>query len=245
MFKWAVAEELIPVAIYEALKAVEGLRKGRVVARESKPVKPVPDAFVDPVRPHVSRQVWAMIELQRLTGMRPGEVVLVRTCDLATSGRIWEYRPDRHKGEHHEKDRVVYIGPRAQQILKPWLRTNLQEFLFSPRESMAERAAKMRTDRKTRVQPSQRDRSKDRPTRVPGQRYTRSSYARAIAKACLKAGVPHWAPNQLRHSVGTKVRREMGLESAQVVLGHSKADVTQVYAERDAELARQAMERLG
>jgi hypothetical protein len=37
----------------------------------------------------------------------------------------------------------------------------------------------------------------------------------------------------------------MGLEASQVVLGHAHADVTQVYAERNAELAKQAMERLG
>ena len=74
-FKWAVAEEMVPPSVHHGLKAVAGLRRGRTEARESEPVKPVPDAHVDAVRPHVARQVWAMIELQRLTGMRPGEVV--------------------------------------------------------------------------------------------------------------------------------------------------------------------------
>ncbi len=60
-----------------------------------------------------------------------------------------------------------------------------------------------------------------------------------------RSGVPHWAPNQLRHLVGTKIRPEMGPEASQVVLGHVHADVTQIYAERNAELAKQAMERLG
>ena len=32
-----------------------------------------------------------MIELQRLTGMRPGEVVIMRTCDLERSGDVWAY----------------------------------------------------------------------------------------------------------------------------------------------------------
>ena len=57
--------------------------------------------------------------------------------------------------------------------------------------------------------------------------------------------MPRWSPNQLRHTVGTKVRHEMGLEASQVVLGHSRADVTQVYAERNTDLAKQAMETLG
>lgn len=43
----------------------------------------------------------------------------------------------------------------------------------------------------------------------------------------------HWHPPRLRHNYATRVRREFGLEAAQVLLGHTKADVTQVYAERD------------
>jgi integrase len=93
LFKWSVAEELIPASVLHALKAVEGILRGRGDVRESAPVKPVPDADMDAIRPFVSRQVWAMIELQRLTGMRPGEACQMRTCDINTQGRIWEYRP--------------------------------------------------------------------------------------------------------------------------------------------------------
>ena len=50
--------------------------------------------------------------------------------------------------------------------------------------------------------------------------------------------LPHWHANQLRHSKATEVRRQFGLEAAQVILGHAKADVTQVYAERDARAGR-------
>jgi len=49
--------------------------------------------------------------------------------------------------------------------------------------------------------------------------------------------VRHWHPNQLRHSRATEVRREYGVEGAQVVLGHARADVTQIYAETNAKLA--------
>jgi integrase len=55
----------------------------------------------------------------------------------------------------------------------------------------------------------------------------------------------HWHPNQLRHSYATKARREFGLEAAQVVLGHSRADVTQVYAERDQALAAKVAAQIG
>jgi site-specific recombinase XerC len=54
-----------------------------------------------------------------------------------------------------------------------------------------------------------------------------------------------WSPNQLRHSAATEIRRRFGLEAAQVALGHSKADVTQVYAERDMTKAAAVMREVG
>lgn len=54
-----------------------------------------------------------------------------------------------------------------------------------------------------------------------------------------------WSPNQLRHSVATAIRKRFGLEAAQVILGHAAADITQVYAERDADKAREVMRKLG
>ena len=74
-------------------------------------------------------------------------------------------------------------------------------------------------------------------TRKVGERYTTASYRRAIQRACKLAGVPLWGPHRLRHSSATDIRREYGLEAAQVMLGHSNADVTQIYAERDRDKA--------
>jgi integrase len=54
-----------------------------------------------------------------------------------------------------------------------------------------------------------------------------------------------WHPNQLRHAFATRVRKEHGLEAAQVLLGHSKADVTQIYAERDEQLAATVAATIG
>ena len=54
-----------------------------------------------------------------------------------------------------------------------------------------------------------------------------------------------WSPNQLRHTRGTEIRAKFGLEAAQVILGHAAADVTQVYAERDAEKARAVAKQIG
>ncbi len=55
----------------------------------------------------------------------------------------------------------------------------------------------------------------------------------------------HWHPNRLRHTFATKVRKAHGLEAAQVLLGHAKADVTQIYAEKNDALAATVAAKIG
>jgi integrase len=256
-FKWGVAEELAPASVFHGLQAVRGLERGRTEAHEPEPVTPVAKDHVEATVPFLLPQTQAMVRLQLLTGMRPGEACMMRTCDIDTSGPVWIYRPRQHKTAHRGRARTIAIGPKAQAVLRPWLRMELEAYLFQPCEAMEAFRAEQREKRKTRVQPSQRDRSKKRPKKRPGERYTNGAYGRAIATACRAANakaiadaceagqdvaddavfVPHWAPNQLRHTHGTEVRRQFGLEAAQVALGHSSADITQVYAERDLTLA--------
>lgn len=54
-----------------------------------------------------------------------------------------------------------------------------------------------------------------------------------------------WHPHQLRHTYATRVRKEFGLEAAQILLGHTKADVTQICAERDMSRAATVAARIG
>jgi integrase len=61
----------------------------------------------DGVRMHVGRRLWAMIELQGLTGIRPGEVVILRGCDLSTQEKTWEYVPAWHKTEQKQSGRMT------------------------------------------------------------------------------------------------------------------------------------------
>jgi integrase len=81
--------------------------------------------------------------------------------------------------------------------------------------------------------------------RPPSDCYTTASYGRALARACEKAGVPRFGPNRLRHSSGTFLRREYGLETAKAVLGHASCNITGVYAEIDQSLAMKAMAEVG
>lgn len=134
--------------------------------------------------------------------------------------------------------------------LTPWLRTELTTCLFQPLGAEAERRAGQRAERKSKVQPSQRNRKKSRPRKKPGERYHnernhKTTYRRAIATACVKAQIPSWHPHQLRHSAATRLWREFGLDVARDVLGHSSPVVNEVYSELDQAKASEAVERVG
>jgi integrase len=274
MFRWATAEEMIPASVIHGLTAVPAIRKGEPGIRESEPVKPVPEAHVEAALPFMPRPVAAMVELQRLTGMRPGEVVILRGCDLDVTGRVWVYRPHYHKTEHRGQSREVYLGPRAQAVLKPWLRTNLEACLFSPAEAENQHHAERSANRKTPAWPSHMKRNATKRMtkreRQPGEHYTPDSYGRAIVSACRKADraarrealehattaeeveavnatvyVPEWRPNRLRHNAATGLRKEFGIEMARIVLGHSTAFTTEIYAEADRVQALDAVLKVG
>jgi integrase len=245
MFKWSVSEELIPPAVHEALRTVSGLREGRSSTREKPPVGPVAAELVTAVRPFISRQVWAMIELQRLSGIRPGEVIIMRGRDLDTSGEVWTYIPCRHKTEHHGKQRKVLPGPRACTTLRPWLRRELDTYMFNPAEAMAEQRRRRREQRRTRVQPSHVDRSKPRPEKHPGDHYTVGSYRRAMRAAYESACIPKWHPHRLRHTAATEIRKRFGIEATRVILGHDDVRSTQIYAEEDRSRGVEIMRSIG
>jgi hypothetical protein len=111
----------------------------------------------------------------------------MRACDIDTAGPVWLYRPAQHKTAWRGKARVVALGPRAQAVVKLFLPLDTQAHLFSPARALAERAAVLRANRKTRVQPSQQNRRKRDPKRAPRDFYAVSAYEHAIARGCDKA----------------------------------------------------------
>jgi integrase len=228
MFKWAVSKELIPVTTYQALATVTGLKKGKSEAVDHPHVLPVPPEVVEATIKHAKPIIADMIRFQMLTGCRPGEVTSIKPCEIDRRQKIWRYRPGCHKMEHKGRDRIILIGPQAQEILLPYLLGDENQTCF---------------------------------TRPTGGRHKRWNYSDKINQACDKAfpapegtkgkeltawRIEHrWAPNRLRHSRATEIRERYGLEAAQAVLGHSQADVTQIYAERDIEKAARIMAEVG
>ena len=160
MFRWAVCEELAPASLCHALDAVEGLKAGRSTARETKPVLPVDDAVVEATLPHLPAVVADMVRLQRLLGCRPGEVCMTAARRRGSHRRRLELSATSHKTQHHGRERVILIGPRAQAILRPYLLRPASHYCFTPADSERKRKAAMRANRVSRCSPRRLDRRK-------------------------------------------------------------------------------------
>lgn len=220
MFRWATSQMLVPVTTYQAIATVENLKAGRSKARETKRIKPVPEGDVEMVLPHLNQTGRAMVQLQLLTGMRSGELCIMRPCDIEMGGKIWLYRPSTHKEAFRGHNRIITIGPQGQKILSPFLKRKLNAYCFTPAEEMG-------IKRKYNV------------------KYNATSYRRMVLYAIKKAGVPHWHPHQLRHNTATTIRKEVGREAARVILGHRNPKITDDYAELDMSLAKKVSLKLG
>jgi integrase len=233
VFRWAVAEQLVDPAVYAAIREAPGLKRNRTAAREKPRVRPVDPEHYEAAVACVPAAVAAMARVQWLTGCRPQEVVLMRGADIDCSGPVWEYRPATHKTEHANDsgdealERVVFMGPQAQAVVGPLLAASRGGYLFRPGRSPRPPGSA----------------SGSGPTRAT--HYTVPAYRQELQRGCRRAGVPVWSPNQLRHSAATRLRKEIGLEKVQAVLGHRELGVTQVYADIDRQAARAAMAQLG
>jgi integrase len=243
VWKWAVSEELVKPEVWQALRSVPGLRAGRSAAPEAPPVLLVPEEIVNQTLPHMPGVVADMVRLQLRTGMRPAEVATLTPGDIDRSGSVWVYVVRDHKTAHRGKDRRVFIGPTAQAILAPYLdgKSDAPCFRVSSRDGAGPyataayrraitRACELafRMPKELRVIPPDADDKSNR----------QAEAAKWRAEHC-------WAPNQLRHTFATLIRKNHGLEAAQVLLGHSEADTTQIYAERDAAKAEAVMLQVG
>nr|MCU0706775.1 tyrosine-type recombinase/integrase [Pirellula sp.] len=229
ILKWGCSEGLVPPAVYESCRCVAPLKRGRTEAPESKPVLPVADHIVDATVKHCTEVVADMVRFQRLVGCRPGELVRIKPSMVNRSGEVWTITLADHKTAHHGKDRVIYVGPRAQAILKRYLLRDADKPCFSPIESERQRLAARHEKRVTPPSCGNRpgtNRIARKPRKAPGEAFTTGTYARSIRSACVRAKVAPWSPNQLRHSAATAIRAKFGLEHAQVILGHSELGVT-------------------
>jgi integrase len=225
MFRWGTEQELVPGSVFHALQAVAGLRRGRCDAPDGEPVRPVKRELVDPIEPFVSPQVWAMVQLQLLTAARPGEICVMKPRDIDRSGAIWVYHPSEHKTSFRGYERNIYIGPRAQEALSPFLLRVPDDYCFSPLEADDQRRAILH---EARVTPDNEGNSpgtnrRIRPEKKPGPFYIVASYRRAIEYGSDHAFPP---PGLLRRQEGetnAEYRRRLTPDQKQQVRAWRKA----------------------
>jgi integrase len=237
---WGVEHRLAPAEVYFGLQAVRQLKRGRTVAPDYPKVEAVADQHIAAILPLVNPVVAALIQVQNLSGMRPGEALRLRASDIDRTGPVWLYKPTdpatglhSHKTAHRDRDRIIALGPRCQAILAPFIaaQPDPHGYLFRA-PAAANRGAKRNGRNRFGGNPS-------------GRHYSLTSYGQAIHRACDKAKVDRFSPNRLRHSAGTRFRRHFDLDSARTALGHSAQKMTEVYADIDISKAIEIASKIG
>ena len=243
MFAWGVERDLVPEKTWRTLKAVKSLRGGEEGTFDKEERQPVPDEVVRRTLPFMPPTLRAMVQLQRILGMRPNEIFKMRVGDIDTTQNngLWYYVPGSYKTSRFVGKIVFPLGKPEQKLIAPYLEGKAPEAaVFSPRTAMKERHATQRTQRKTKISPSQAARNAERelkPTRIT-EFYNRDSYRMAIRHAITKGNkvlpddekIPHWFPYQLRYSAATQTELAHSDKEAQALLGHTTVNMTKHYS---------------
>ena len=263
IFSWGVEEELVDANIPVALKAVKSLQPGHAGTFDNEEREHVPDEVIRRTLPFMPPTLAAMVQIQRLTGLRPGEVfnMTVGEIDRDTEPDLWLYRLKQHKTEKKtQRKKIVPLSKIEQDLLAPYLEgKTAEEAVFSPRTAMEERSAEKRANRKTKITPSQAARNAERALKPRQYKefYNKDSYRVAVEYAINKGNktlpeeeqIPHWTPYQMRHTAATVMEEKEGLDEAQALLDHSSANTTKRYAhgrlEKMKELARNRQNPFG
>jgi integrase len=236
IWKWAAEDGLVPASAWHGLLVVRGLLAGKTTARETHAREPVAETIVAATLPHLPRHVAGLVRFMLLTGARPAEASRLRMADIDTSREVWVYSPGQHKNAWRGHARHIGIGAEARKLLAEFTAgIGPEDYVFSPARQRAEIFAAKRAARKTKVSPSQTDRRKGRPKKVPGSRFRIDSFGQAIARTCKDHGITHWTPYQLRHAAGARARRTLGLDAAQALLGHKTLSMTEHYSKLNVE----------
>jgi len=257
MFAWLEERGHAQRGHAQALRGLSPLSFGSSGAAEpATKNKTVDDHSVETAARYASPTVATMLRVQRLSGMRPDEICLMRPCDLSPSpgdSTIVLYRPWRHKLSWQGKDRTIGLSLQAQALLAPFLENRAATaYLFSPAESQRwwfENRGMIAGGRrrKTKIFPceikrraaakrARARRRRRRPTLTAGDHYTPSGYRQAVGRAIDKAiaagekSVRPFTPRALRHARLTEVQAAHGWDAAQSVGGHASPTTTAIYA---------------
>lgn len=230
MFRFGVANEMVPVEVLQRLEAVSPLLAGRTEARDLPPRHAVDQADIDAVKTHVRPLVKDLIDLQLLTGARSGELLALTTSMIDRGGAVWRSQLTDHKCQHKGKSRTLYFGPKAQLIVAKYLSADPDKRLFSMTRCAYCRAI----TRACEVAFGMPDelRNIDKKLSEAETQKLRRQAAEWRADHC-------WSPHWLRHTAATRVREQLGIENVQSLLGHSDAEMSRHYSAKMDKLAAQ------
>jgi integrase len=248
LFRWGVEQRLVPGTTWAELSALRGLTKGRCGVHDNPAIEAVPWSLVESTLPHLVPTFADAIRLQWWSGMRPAEALALTRRQLDTSGPTWLYAVARHKGSWRGRERVVALGPKAQEILRPRLRLTQDAPVFSGRDAWNEHRERLRVARQTPATKQMRERDEQGAefAATIAEQLTVDEYRRAIHRACDQAGLPRWSPHRLRHAAGTRIAKESGIEAVRAALGHSEVATSRRYVHgADVALAKDVAARLG
>ena len=233
MVKWAVSQETLSATVLLALQSVPALKRGRSIARETNRVVAAPSISIDQAKQFLPPSICAMIDLQIFTAMRPQEVCGMRLIDIDMSDKeVWVYEPAMHKTAYRGTRRIIYLGPKCQAIIKPFLNRQATENLFTP----AEAKKQMNTKRRGDVEAPRTNKGYEQKYHPF---YSTPSYRKAVRRACIKAGIDIWSPNQLRHYAKDILEKDFGVEIAAAVMGHNDVTTTKLDGEKQLQRARE------
>ncbi len=243
IFAWGVEHDLVQETTWRTLKVVKSLPKGFPGTFDNKEREPVSDDVIRRTLPFMPPTLRAMVQLQRILGMRPSEIFKMRVGDIDTTrgNGLWYYVPGSYKTSRFVGKIKFPLGEPEQKLIAPYLVGKTPEqAVFSPRTAMEERNAERRANRKTKITPSQAARDEARaakPSRY-AEFYDRFSYRQAIEYAIEKGNkvlpddekIPRWYPYLLRNSAATAAELEHSDEDAQALLGHQTVNMTKRYS---------------
>ena len=237
--RWSFNRGVLSRDQWLGVKAIEPLSKAEAGGRDHKrPKRAVSVADVEAVAGCLPKAPAAMLRLQSLTGMRPGDVTSMRWQDISREPVDVDgtpcliYTVAGGKTEHHGHETVYALGPKAQAILAEFTPTKPGAYVFSPKATMAWLHDQRRASRQTPVTDYTEARDATA-SREFGDRYSVPTYRQAVVRACAIAEVERFTPHEVRHGFVTRGARMFGAYAASSAANHSRVSTTEGYMHRD------------
>jgi integrase len=240
VWKWAMGRCMVTAEQVQGFEEVKGLRIGTSKAPDNVRRKRVTEEEIEKVLNCLGSVVADMLRVIWYTGMRPNEVCTMRPYDIIRDDEeCWLYIPGRdhspvgkHKTMRFERAKVIPLTTEVQAIFKKRITDfDSKDYVFSPKDTVAELIARKSQNRKTPLSCGNRPGTNrnEHPMIKPRDCYDHATLRRACQRACKKAGVEIFVPYDLRRTMATRTRATLGKEATKVLLGHTKTSTTEIY----------------